>query len=107
MRKSRQIASADVAVITPISVEWNSVCSRLSGAQESPGTLPTKRGRIGEYDVVCVKSGKGQKNTAASLQLVMREWGPRWVLLVGIAGGFRQCGVKRGDVVVAKFVYDL
>ncbi len=96
------------AILTPTPIEWLAMTRVLSGVSEAEGQpLPTKYGRIGHHDVVCVQSGKGESNTAATLQYILNNWNPRWVLLVGIAGGFPDHHVKRGDVVVAKFVYSM
>ncbi|MDQ3624875.1 MAG: hypothetical protein M3463_20745, partial [Verrucomicrobiota bacterium] len=36
---------------------------------------------------------------------LLRRWHPRFVLIVGIAGGFTMKGVNRGDVLVAEYVH--
>jgi nucleoside phosphorylase/DNA polymerase III delta prime subunit len=95
----------DFAILTPISVEWAAMCAILSQSETPPAArLPTKTGYVGNHLVVCIKSGKGQANTAAALQHVFDTWAPRWVLLIGIAGGFPEVGVHRGDIIVAKHV---
>ncbi len=38
--------------------------------------------------------------------MVLHKWKPRKVLLVGVAGGFSESGVHRGDVVIARVIYN-
>lgn len=97
----------DFAILCPIAEEWEAVCRRLA----SPTTprqpaLPTAFGLIKDQRVVCVKSGKGEGLTSACLQMVLHKWKPRKVLLVGVAGGFSESGVHRGDVVIARVIYN-
>lgn len=49
---------------------------------------------------------KGEGNTAAAVQFTSQYWQPRWLFIVGIAGGFPEQKVQKGDLVVAQFVYD-
>jgi len=104
-----------LAIMTPIPIEWETMCTRLTGARDVRG-LPflAKIGRLGDYRVVCLQSGKGQGSTAAALELVCSRWKPSVIVLCGIAGGFPDRGgrepgrgPRRGDVVVANHVYHL
>jgi len=102
-----QRRGAEFAILCPIPEEWNSACQKLESLSTPPDqTLPTRVGFVRGVRVVCVNSGKGEGVTAASLQSVLVAWRPRWVLLVGIAGGFIEQGVNRGDVVIARYVYN-
>jgi adenosylhomocysteine nucleosidase len=94
------------AILTPLPVEYEAVCARIE-EKTTPGsqTLPTTIGKIAGQEVVCVLSGKGEANAAASFQYVSQMWNPRWIFLVGIAGGLQD--TKRGDVVVPNFIYYL
>lgn len=99
--------SADVAILTPIAEEWHAVVSLLeSPSPTADQTLPNKQGRIGSHSVVCVLSGKGEGNTASAVQFTSDLWKPRWLFVVGIAGGFPERKVFKGDLVIAQFVYD-
>jgi nucleoside phosphorylase len=94
------------AILTPIAVEWKAVCARMANLREAINEpLPTSTGTLGKAHVVCILSGKGQANTASALQHVMACWQPRWIMLVGIAGGFPERGIRKGDVVVGNFIY--
>jgi nucleoside phosphorylase len=64
-----------------------------------------RRGRIGSYSVLCCASGKGQEETASAATLILERFQPDFVFLVGIAGGFPERKVHRGDVVVAHNIH--
>ena len=107
--------SPTVAVLTPIPAEWRSVCDKLSDANPIDDPVyPMKVGWIGPHRVVCIQSGKGEGYTAHAVTFVSDKWRPTLIVLSGIAGGFRDRGgrepgrgPKRGDVVVASFVFHL
>ena len=94
------------AILTPLPVEYAAVCAILQNRSDAPeSTLPSTAGTIGVHRVVCVLTGKGESNTAAAVQFVSQTWKPRWILLVGIAGGL--AGLQTGDVIVSSYVYYL
>ena len=99
---------AEFAVLCPLTVEWEAIRSRLASilepADPSDLALPSAFGKIAEHTVVCVKTGKGEAHCSSALQYVLGEWRPRWVILAGIAGGFPDRGLKRGDLIVANYV---
>lgn len=78
-------------------------------SQESPVgmdiALHASEGLIGAQRVVCVLAGKGQLQIPARTERAIEHWRPRDVFLIGIAGGFVDRGVRRGDVVIAKYTY--
>src|SRR4051812_33842084 len=104
---------ADVGIVTALEVERDAVLRALGGADE-PDTverdsfayhlarLPTRDPAIG-YSVVVVLSEEGNLNAALATRQLITHWRPRWVIMVGIAGGVAG-KVRLGDVVVAKFV---
>lgn len=101
---SAGIAEITVAVLTPLPVEYDAVCAHiLSPFPPREQTLPATTGILGNHNAICVLSGKGEANTAAAFQYACHTWKPRWVFLVGIAGGL--LGLDRGDVIVASHVY--
>src|SRR5207244_3645443 len=87
---------------------YDIVSRRLTNTEpvSSDAPLIGTVGQLGPHRVVCVQTGKGEGETAAALQWALARWKSRWVLLVGIAGGFPDQKVRRGDVVVATFVYN-
>ena len=105
----------NIVILTPISAEWGTVCDNLSEASLIADPLyPMKAGWIGPHRVVCVQSGKGEGRAAQAVDFVSRKWSPTIIVLSGIAGGFRNRGgrepgrgPKRGDVIVANFIYYL
>jgi len=91
-----------VLVVTPKPIEWEAWRHRLAGEREiSAGFL--LEGHIGAAGVVVALTGKGQTPTAAAMASILSEWQPRYVFIVGIAGGVGDA--RRGDVVVSSFVY--
>jgi nucleoside phosphorylase len=108
MKTQAQTATENTCllVVAPTPVEWASMNDVLSNVKELPDqSLPTAIGFVDQMRVVCVQSGKGISDTAVACQYLVEIWHPRWVFLVGIAGGFSDMGVRRGDVVIAKHVY--
>jgi len=102
-----QKRTADFGILCPIPEEWEAACRRLNSPTIPPNqSLPTRFGDIAGLRVVCVNSGKGEGATAACLQLMLDIWRPRWVLLVGIAGGFPSQDVHKGDLVIARYIYN-
>lgn len=100
------LAGRSVAILTPLAVEYQAVRKVIEDPSEPRSQkLPTTIGKIGQHTVVCVLSGKGESNTAAALQHVFHEWGPRWVLLVGVAAGLAD--LQHGDVIIGTFVCGL
>ena len=95
-------------LLVPTADEFIAVSACLNDMREpSDQTMPTKIGFVGRHTVACVMSGKGEPNTASALQYVISKIQPRWVVLVGIAGGFPDQGIHRGDVVIGSYIYHL
>jgi nucleoside phosphorylase len=70
-----------------------------------PVTFPG--GRSGTYRVATLSLAKmGRVNAATATADAIRRWRPRFVLLVGIAGGLNARGVSLGDVLVSDQVVD-
>lgn len=96
----------DCLIATAIAEEWHAVCRRLKAPyRPTDQLLPAKAGRIGAHQVLCILAGKGQENTASSLQRALDKSHTPRVLFVGIAGGLSEKGIRRGDVVFAKHVF--
>src|SRR5215217_4117763 len=92
----------DVAVITPLPIEWHAVRAHLTDEEHVASTFPTVVGRIGHYRVVLrMPPDTGEASAADTTRQVVTEWNPAWVALVGVAGGFTEQGVRLGDVVIA------
>jgi nucleoside phosphorylase len=99
------IEPTDIAILAPTAWEWNEMLEHLSDRVSVDGPLPMEQGSIGSFSVLCCSSGKGQEKTASALTLIIERATPKWLFLVGIAGGFPAQKVHRGDVVVAHVIH--
>ncbi|MBT4492615.1 MAG: hypothetical protein HOC70_05170 [Gammaproteobacteria bacterium] len=99
------ILKSDVLILTPTALEYEVVRSRLTNPKKSINPLPTSAGVWAGCNVLCCCSGKGQEETASALSVYLENHQPKIVLLCGIAGGFPDEGVHRGDVVVAHTIH--
>jgi adenosylhomocysteine nucleosidase len=61
------------------------------------------RGRIGEYDVVCLAGGMGPKRAAAAAEALLRVWKPDLLIMAGVAGALSP-ELSVADLVVADAV---
>lgn len=96
----------DVAIVTPLPEEWHETVRKIEEAQEVPSNYPAAIGVVGHFRVlVCMPSHTGNPASAAFVTDMAREWHPRWIVLLGIAGGFPEKGVHQGDVVFATQVF--
>ncbi len=109
----------DVAVLTIIKEEYDSIAARLEcrerlpGSQEDPnlfaweiGLVRRQNGGRGSYRVALALCGdqtqtSGYQITADAIARVR----PRYVVLLGIAGGFPIDELAKGDVVVASSIW--
>jgi nucleoside phosphorylase len=97
--------SIDWVVLTAIPLEYQAVVAELREPKELQDWLvPVTVGVMGDSRVICVLSGKGGNRTAATLQYIVERTRVSKVVLVGIAGGFPEQKVARGDVIIARSV---
>lgn len=110
----------DFVILTPLAEERDAVLARLPGyrklppsnddlrvhyASDLPVTFPD--GSTTSYAVIVTPLAKmGHNEASAATSDVIHRWKPRYVLLVGIAGGFGGAGVKLGDVLISEQVAD-
>ena len=66
---------------------------------------PARRGIVASWDTLCIQCGKGNGRSAATVSWLITEFKPKWILLVGVAGGFPDEGVHRGDLVIGEYIY--
>jgi|GEM_PF-4086149 len=98
--------SIDLAILTPTPVEYDMMRRELAGARDVDEIRwPTQVGKIGRHRVGVFLSGKGEEATASAVALIAHLFEPRWVLLVGVAGGVRK--LRRGDLIVANVVQSI
>lgn len=97
---------ADFVVLAPLEVERQALLKHLDwvGEPSHDGTVrAVVRYARGEYRlVVPAPMGMGNAASAAEATRAIDVWSPRYVALVGIAGGVRAQGRRLGDVVVAE-----
>lgn len=122
------VPHADVAIITVLSDEYAAVRSQLKNPQ-APHLPPEQRDRHawligeitspqrGDYRVVlALTGGQGTGNASMAVQNTVAQFGPQFVVLVGIAGGLVVRGeelmkapamerMKVGDVVISSQIY--
>lgn len=113
---------SDIAIITVILEEYAAVATRLEEEAcrltHYPGTSkrPNQHGWVtGEivdeqsrtYQIVlALAASPGPTHMANAVNATLARFNPRYVLLVGIAGGFSLDGLTRGDVTISSVIYD-
>jgi nucleoside phosphorylase len=116
--------SVDFVIITPLEDERDAILSHLQDVcgyqklapstedirvyylSEIPVAALTDRS-AGKYRVIVTSPSKrGRKAATAVTGDVIRRWKPRFILLVGIAGGIAARGVNLGDVLAPEQIAD-
>ena len=108
-----EVGPVDFAIITALPVELAAVRAKLNNPRplkERDSTITYYRGQVSIpgtdrfYEVVVAgQLTMGNIDAGITTTKTLERWKPRYVLLVGIAGGVKG-KVKLGDVVVAEFV---
>ena len=111
---------ADFLIVTALEEEREAVLGKLLGWRRLPATEHDVRvyylaevlgrapdGNKAHYRVVLVQPlGMGRVEATAATADALRRWRPDHVLLVGIAGGMAQSGVRLGDLLIADQIVD-
>lgn len=111
---------ADFVLIAPLPEERDALLARLPGYRKLPPCKDDIRvyyaaqvpaqfsdGRSVSYSAVVLPlAGMGHTQAATATADAIRRFQPRYVLLVGIAGGMANNGVNLGDVLVSDQVAD-
>jgi nucleoside phosphorylase len=114
------IPPVDFVIITALEEERDAVLAKLPNHQKLPPTrddvhvyysahLPVTftDGSTGVYRLVVMPLlGMGRVKATAATGDAIRRWQPRYVILVGIAGGVAAKGIKLGDILVSDQVVD-
>ena len=111
---------ADFVIITPLEEEREAMLAHLGNCTRVPPTHDDIRvyyaanvpvtftdGSSANYKVVHTDLlGMGRVEAANAVGDAIRRWRPRYILLVGIAGGLAKAGVNIGDVLISEQIAD-
>lgn len=113
-------ARVDFVVVTALAEERDAIlkelpdCRKLPPSEEDirtyfqsdlPVTFPN--GSTGKYSVIVMcLLGMGRVQAATATSDAIRRWRPRYVLLVGIAGGIAARNVRIGDILISDQIVD-
>ncbi|HXH69828.1 MAG TPA: hypothetical protein VNI60_05715 [Pyrinomonadaceae bacterium] len=112
--------SVDFVIITALEEERDAVLSKLPNYKKLPPTEDDIRvyfncelsfeypdGTSGLYSIIllCLLD-YGRVQALNATKDAINRWKPRYVLLVGIAGGIEENGVALGDIVVSDLAVD-
>jgi nucleoside phosphorylase/CheY-like chemotaxis protein len=115
-----QAGQVDFVMVTALEDERDSILGRLFNYRRLPPSdvdvhvyytadLDTAfpDGSTGTYRIVLMPlPGMGQRKAGPASVDAIRRWRPRYVVLVGIAGGVAAKGVRLGDILVADQIVD-
>ena len=98
----------DIAILTPITIEYHAVKAYLEDTREEQKdgqyyTLGQFRGGRQTFSVVLRETGPRNSELALAAERIVRHYEPAVVILTGIAGGVKDVGI--GDVVVGTQAY--
>lgn len=110
----------DFLLVTALAEERDAVLDKLPGHQKLPpfkddihtyfqADLPStfSDGKIGSYQVIVMPLlGMGRVQAATATVAAIKQWHPRYIVLIGIAGGMAAQGVKIGDILIADQIAD-
>lgn len=119
-KPAEQFSTADFVIITALEEERDAVLSKLPGYRKlAPArddirvyytaAMPVKfsDNTQGEYSVVVTTLlGMGRVQAADAAKAAIYRWQPRYVLMVGIAGGIAEARVKVGDILISNQIVD-
>jgi nucleoside phosphorylase/tetratricopeptide (TPR) repeat protein len=111
---------ADFLIVTALEEETDALLGRLQNVRKLPpeeddvrvyyaAVVPTKFSdqRKGSYSIIVVPLlGMGRLDAATATADAIRKWKPRYVLVVGIAGGVLKNDAHLGDLIVADQIVD-
>lgn len=96
----------DFLILTSIRVEFDAVRNRFPDYEvmDESSIKVLVEGRTG---LVASMNGIGTVLAAIKSVEMLVHWDPKIVLLVGLCGGFKEMGVRIGDLIVATSIVDL
>jgi nucleoside phosphorylase/tetratricopeptide (TPR) repeat protein len=110
----------DFVIVTALPEERDAVLEKLPGYQQLPATMddirtyfqadlhvtfPDQANGVYRIIVVCL-IGMGRLQALAAAADAIRQWQPRYILLVGIAGGIANREVQIGDILISDQIVD-
>lgn len=110
----------DFLLVTTLAEERDAVLDKLPGYQKLPPSrddihtcfkaeLPVifPNGKTCSYRVIVMPLlGMGRVQAATATVEAIKQWHPRYIVLIGIAGGMAAQGVKIGDILIADQIVD-
>lgn len=110
----------DFIVITPLEEERDALLAKLNSYSRIPPSpddirtyfaaeLPVQftDGTSGAFRLIIVPlPGMGRLDAAIATVDAIRRWRPRYVIVIGIAGGLARARVRLGDVLIANQIAD-
>lgn len=117
--KRKELSEVDVAIITILPEEYKAVLGHLENTypapatQEQPNLYAWEIGEVSSetyqqpYRVVLAMAGEpGSDRAVLTTLATIERWNPRYLLVVGIAGGLQAGKVAKGDVVVSDDIWN-
>ena len=113
---TRAPETVDIAIVTILPEEYEAVRKQLGKSRRDPGTEEQPNqyawmlGEIahaegGHYRVVlAMAASPGNTSSSLATSKTIARWQPRYVLLVGIAGGMVRENLALGDVVISSII---
>jgi nucleoside phosphorylase len=114
-----QDQEADIVILTALSEEREAILQKLPGHEllaPSQNDIRTyhkaslkyeTNETIGIYNLIILSlPGMGRVHAAIATADAIRRWKPKYILLVGIAGGVSSKGVNIGDLLIATQIID-
>lgn len=111
---------ADIVIVTALPEERDAMLAKLPGHQKVSPTHDDIRvyylssletifpdGSRAHYPVVVMSLlGMGRVQATLAAADAIRRWSPRYIVLVGIAGGVSAMGVQLGDILISDQIVD-
>lgn len=110
--------SVDIAIVTILGKEYQEVYRRLLNPARDPGSasqpnryawvvgqVPYAAGQQPYRVVLAMAAVPGNVSGNQVVAATIQRWKPRYVVLVGKAGGFQRDGLQKGDVVVSDVIW--
>jgi nucleoside phosphorylase len=115
-----QTSPTDFVIITTLDEERDALLAHLPNPKQLPPSttdiriyyqaqLPTTptNGATATYNIIVTSPlGMGRVQASTATSDAIRRWQPRYVMLVGIAGGVAAKGVRLGDILVSDQIVD-